>query len=67
MPFATTADGTRLYFETHGTGAPLLLLAGQASDHREWDGMRADFTAHRPAAIGIHMQAATKTIPIEFP
>jgi len=37
MPFATTPDGTCLYFETHGTGTPLLLLAGQASDHREWD------------------------------
>jgi hypothetical protein len=48
MPFATTPDGTRLYFETHGTGTPLLLLSGQASDHREWDGVRADFTAfHR--------------------
>lgn len=48
MPFATTPDGTRLYFECHGTGTPLLLLAGQASDHREWDGVRADFAAqHR--------------------
>ena len=46
MPFATTPDGTRLYFECHGTGTPLLLLAGQASDHREWDGVRADFAAH---------------------
>ena len=48
MPLATTPDGTRLYFECHGAGTPLLLLAGQASDHREWDGVRADFAAqHR--------------------
>ena len=46
MPFATSPDGTRLYFECHGTGTPLLLLAGQASDHREWDGVCADFAAH---------------------
>ena len=34
MPLATTPDGTRLYFETLGSGATLLLLAGQSSDHR---------------------------------
>jgi len=51
MPFATTPDGTRLYFECHGTGTPLLLLAGQASDHREWDGVRADFAAHHRVIV----------------
>ena len=51
MPFATAPDGTRLYFESHGTGTPLLLLAGQASDHREWDGVRADFAAHHRVIV----------------
>ena len=51
MPFATTPDGTRLYFECHGTGTPLLLLAGQASDHREWDGVRAGFAAHHRVIV----------------
>ena len=51
MPFATAPDGTRLYFESHGTGTPLLLLAGQASDHREWDGVRADFAAHHRVSV----------------
>ena len=51
MPFATTPDGTRLYFECHGTGTPLLLLAGQASDHREWDGVRADWASLRHTLV----------------
>ena len=51
MPFATTPDGTRLYFECHGTGTPLLLLAGQASDHREWDGVRAGFAQDAVAVL----------------
>ena len=51
MPFATAPDGTRLYFECHGTGTPLLVLAGQASDHREWDGVRADFAAHHRVIV----------------
>ena len=51
MPFATSPDGTRLYFECHGAGTPLLLLAGQASDHREWDGVRADFAAHHRVIV----------------
>ena len=46
MPFATTPDGTRLYWETHGKGAPLLLISGQAFDHNMWAGGRDDFAAH---------------------
>ena len=51
MPLATTPDGTRLYFETLGSGAPLLLLAGQSSDHREWDGVRADWASLRHTLV----------------
>ncbi len=29
-------DGVSLYFETHGAGAPLLLVAGLASDSQSW-------------------------------
>ncbi len=50
MPFATTPDGTRLYFETHGIGA-LLLVADQASDHRELNGVRAGFAAHHRVTL----------------
>src|SRR5262249_6858112 len=48
MPYATAADGVRLYYETLGSGSPLLLVSGQASDHTLWDGVRDDFAGeHR--------------------
>ncbi|MFN8489897.1 MAG: hypothetical protein U0350_20090 [Caldilineaceae bacterium] len=43
MPFALTPDGVRLYYETMGTGEPLLLVMGQAGDHHGWDFVRGDF------------------------
>lgn len=46
MNFATSADGVRLYFERHGAGEPLLLLAGQACDHRDWDRAVLDLMPH---------------------
>lgn len=30
------ADGIKIYFETHGSGDPLLLIAGMGADHRAW-------------------------------
>lgn len=33
---ATAPDGTQLAYWTAGNGAPLLLIAGQALDHRSW-------------------------------
>lgn len=43
MPFATAPDGVKLYYETVGTGEPLLLVAGQGGDHHQWDELREDF------------------------
>jgi 3-oxoadipate enol-lactonase len=43
MPYATAVDGARIYYETAGAGEPLLLISGQAGDHRDWDTMRPDF------------------------
>jgi pimeloyl-ACP methyl ester carboxylesterase len=43
MPFATAADGTRLAYQVMGAGPPLLLVAGQASDHTIWNGPREAF------------------------
>ncbi|KZB79811.1 alpha/beta fold hydrolase [Amycolatopsis regifaucium] len=37
------ADGTRLAYQWHGTGRPLMLLAGQANDHTWWNRARGDF------------------------
>jgi pimeloyl-ACP methyl ester carboxylesterase len=48
MPFATASDGAGLHYELTGSGPPLLLVAGQASDHSLWNGIRDDFaTRHR--------------------
>ena len=43
MPFASLPDGVKLYYETHGTGEPLLLIMGRASDHYGWGPLTADF------------------------
>ncbi|MFC5830570.1 alpha/beta fold hydrolase [Nonomuraea insulae] len=43
MPYATTSDGVKLSYQVRGGGPPLVLLQGQANDHRWWDSVRADF------------------------
>jgi proline iminopeptidase len=37
MPYATTPDNVRLYFEEAGTGTPILFVHEFASDHRGWE------------------------------
>jgi 3-oxoadipate enol-lactonase len=44
MPFASAADGTQLFYESVGTGEPLLLVPGRNSDHYLWDLVMRDFT-----------------------
>ena len=46
MPFATSQDGTRLFYQCQGQGPALLLLAGQSCDHREWKRVAVDFASH---------------------
>mgnify|MGYP001796705154 CR=1 FL=1 len=36
MPYTDAADGTRLYFESAGSGAPVLLLTGAFSTVEDW-------------------------------
>ncbi|MEO3875250.1 alpha/beta fold hydrolase [Nonomuraea sp. B12E4] len=45
MPYATTPGGVKLSYQVRGDGPPLVLLPGQANDHRWWDPVRADFDA----------------------
>ncbi|WP_103960516.1 alpha/beta fold hydrolase [Nonomuraea solani] len=47
MPYTTTADGVKLSYQVRGDGPPLVLLQGQANDHRWWDPVRADFGAYQ--------------------
>lgn len=46
MKLATAADGTRLRYDVHGVGEPLLLIHGQSLDHTMWEGVHADLAAH---------------------
>jgi pimeloyl-ACP methyl ester carboxylesterase len=47
VPYATTPDGVRIAYQVQGSGAPLVLLAGQANNHHWWDGVRGDFHTAR--------------------
>src|SRR5258708_36543182 len=37
MPFATTDDGVKLYYEEIGAGAPVVFVHEFAADHRSWE------------------------------
>ncbi|MFD7508338.1 alpha/beta fold hydrolase [Streptomyces sp. NPDC059853] len=50
--FAVAADGVRVAYQVAGSGAPLVLLAGQSNSHHWWDPVRGDFTgAHRTITL----------------
>ena len=36
MPYATSSDGTRLHYEVHGAGDPVLLIMGLGSNAQGW-------------------------------
>ncbi|MFI0975627.1 alpha/beta fold hydrolase [Streptomyces sp. NPDC021093] len=51
MPYAFV-DGTRLYYEDHGAGRPLVFLHGWGTSGRVWDGQTADLRAdHRVITV----------------
>ena len=37
MPYATTPDNVRLYYEEAGSGSPILFIHEFAGDHRNWE------------------------------
>jgi pimeloyl-ACP methyl ester carboxylesterase len=37
MPYATTDDSIRLYFEETGSGTPIIFVHEFAGDHRSWE------------------------------
>src|SRR3974390_1964884 len=37
MPYATTSDNVRLYYEEAGSGTPILFLHEFAADHTNWE------------------------------
>ena len=43
MPYATTDDGVKLYYEETGTGAPIVFVHEFAADHRSWEAQMRHF------------------------
>src|SRR6516225_3906412 len=43
MPFATTDDAVRLYYEETGSGSPMLFVHEFAGDHRSWEPQVREF------------------------
>jgi proline iminopeptidase len=43
MPYATTPDGVKLYYEEVGQGVPILFVHEFASDHRGWEPQLREF------------------------
>ncbi len=46
MPYATTRDGIRLYYEETGGGVPLVFVHEYAGDHRSWKRQVEFFARH---------------------
>ena len=43
MPYATTPDKVKLYYEEVGAGTPILFVHEFASDHRGWEPQMREF------------------------
>jgi pimeloyl-ACP methyl ester carboxylesterase len=43
MPYATTDDRVRLYYEETGSGTPIIFVHEFAGDHRSWEGQMRHF------------------------
>ncbi|MFE0174432.1 alpha/beta fold hydrolase [Streptomyces sp. NPDC059002] len=54
MPFATADDGVALHYQLHGSGEPLVLIAGQSNNHHWWDPVRDDFAARFTVVVLDH-------------
>ena len=46
MAFAVSADGTRIFYETAGSGPPILLQTASFSTARHWEGQIEAFSKH---------------------
>jgi pimeloyl-ACP methyl ester carboxylesterase len=53
MPYATTDDGVKLYFEEAGSGTPIVFVHEFGGDHRSWEPQMRHFSRrHRCVTFG---------------
>ncbi len=67
MAYANGPGGCQIWWEGAGSGEPLLLLAGQASDHRMWDEVRPSFARRHRAVVYDHRGTGQSDAPLEPP
>jgi 3-oxoadipate enol-lactonase len=67
MPYATAPDSARIYYEAAGSGDPLLLIHGQASDSHAWDPVRDDFAARHRVIVYDHRGTGESDRPAHTP
>ena len=58
-------DDVDLYYEIHGAGKPLLLIAGLGSDSSSWGGVLAKFSTHFKVIVLDNRGAGRSAIPDE--
>jgi 3-oxoadipate enol-lactonase len=64
MPYATTADSVRLYFEEAGSGKPIIFLHEFAADHTNWEPQMRYFSRrHRCIAYSARGYAPSDVPP----
>jgi len=67
MPFITTSDSVRIYYEESGQGEPLLLISGQSADHTYWNKIRDDFSDDYRVLVFDHRGTGRSDKPSEPP
>ncbi|MBR8744381.1 alpha/beta fold hydrolase [Nocardiopsis sp. MG754419] len=67
MNHAIAADGTRIRYDVHGAGEPLLLIHGQSLDHTMWEGVSDDLAAHH-RVVRMDMRGTGESdVPLDGP
>jgi len=62
MPLFGLRDGAELYYETHGSGPPLFLVAGLGGDGRFWGDNVAELARHFTVVVHDHRGTGRSTL-----
>jgi pimeloyl-ACP methyl ester carboxylesterase len=66
MPFAIS-DGVKIHYELQGSGEPLVLLPGQASDHHSWDDVLEDYSGKHQLVLVDYRGTGQSDMPTSPP